>query len=146
RVFDQLRERGRKFITENLSFNRSIRVMDREEARAKFESDVVGSALEQINTISEDYVNAVVDSSRRYWRGIIERLNKMEALLKEQIASPDAGSYADQRVALQEAIAIADAQLKSYTEDNLAENLHEIFSTNMVGFTASIVGVIGGVL
>ncbi len=146
RVFDQIRERGRKFITDNLSFNRSIRVMDRDEARAKFEADVVGSSLEQINTISEDYVNAVVDSSRRYWRGIIERLNKMEELLKDQIASPDAGSYADQRVTLQEAIAVADAQLKSYTEDNLAENLHEIFSTNMVGFTASIVGVIGGIL
>ncbi|MBZ0309994.1 MAG: hypothetical protein K8I82_28285, partial [Anaerolineae bacterium] len=146
RVFDQIRERGRKFITDNLSFNWSVRVMDRDEARKKFESDVVGSALEQINTISEDYVNAVVDSSRRYWRSIIERLNRLEALLKEHIASPDAGSYADQRVALQEAIAIADAQLKTYTEDNLAENLHEIFSTNMVGFSASIVGVIGGLL
>jgi hypothetical protein len=148
RVFDELRGRGRKFIGDNLSLKSVLpsRVIDKDEAREKFEEEVVGSALEQINTISEDYVNAVVDSSRRYWRGIIERLNRMEALLKEQVASPDAGSYADQRVALQEAIAIADSQLKTYTENNLAENLRDMFATNMFNFTAGILGAIGGIL
>lgn len=148
RVFDQLRERGRKFISENLSFSgiRMLRGADRDEVRAKFEREVVGSALQQINDISEGYVNAVVDGSRRYWRSIIDRLNKMEALLKEQIVSPDASSYSDQRLALQEAIAIADAELKTYTENNLAESLHETFSNNMSGFTLGVLGVIGGII
>ena len=148
RVFDQLRQRGRKFIADNLSFSgaRMMRGADRQDVRQKFESEVVGSALQQINDISEDYVNAVVDSSRRYWRSIIDRLNKLEALIKEQIASPDASSYSDQRMALQEAIAIADSQLKSYTENNIAETLHETFSTNMSGFTFSVGGVVAGII
>jgi len=149
RVFDQLRGRGRAFITDNLSLTRDRLLRggtDREIIRDKFDKEVVGSALQQINDISEDYVNAVVDSSRRYWRSIIDRLNKMEALLREQIASPDAGSYSDQRMALQEAIAIADRELKSYTEHNLAESLHDVFSANLSGFSLGMWGVIGGVL
>ena len=146
KVFDQIRERGRKFIGDNLSLNRSFRVINKEEARTKFEAEVVGSSLQQINGISEDYVNAVVDSSRRYWRGIIERLNKLEALLKDQVVSPDAGTYSDQRTALQEAIAIADAQLKSYTDNNIAQNLHDMFSENIFWFVTGMTSLIGGVI
>jgi small GTP-binding protein len=149
RVFDQLRERGRQFITDNLSVSRERFLpgaTDKNVIRDRFEQEVVGSALQQINNISEDYVNAVVDSSRRYWRSIIDRLNKLEALLKEQVISPDAGSYSEQRIALQEAIAIADTELKSYTENNLAEKLHSTFSSNMSGFTLGIVGAVSGVL
>jgi hypothetical protein len=147
RVFDQLRQRGRKFIGDHLSFSgaRMLRGTDKDMIRSRFEEEVVGSALQQINDISEDYVNAVVDSSRRYWRSIIERLNQLQALLKEQIASPDAGSYSQQSIALQEAIAIADAELKTYTDHNLAESLHETFSTNMSRFTLSAIGVVGGI-
>src|SRR5690606_23501739 len=59
RVFDQIRERGRKFIGENFSLKPSMRVIDRDEARQKFEEDVVSSSLQQINSISDDYVNSV---------------------------------------------------------------------------------------
>ena len=147
RVFDQLRQRGRKFIGDHLSFSsgRMLRGTDKDEIRDRFESEVVGSALQQINDISEDYVNAVVDSSRRYWRSIIERLNQLQALLKEQIASPDAGSYSQQSIALQEAIAIADAELKTYTDHSLAESLHETFQTNMSRFTLGAISVVGGI-
>ncbi len=148
RVFDQIRQRGRQFIKDNLSLTGERFIAgggDREAIRQKFETEVVGSALQQINDISEDYTSAVVDSSRRYWRSIIDRLNKLEALLEEQITSPDAGSYSEQRMALQEAIAVADAELKSYRENNLGESLHTIFSTNMSGFTISVVGVLGGI-
>jgi hypothetical protein len=147
RVFEQLRQRGRQFIGAHLSFSgaRMLRGTDKNMIRDKFESEVVGSALQQINGISEDYVNAVVDSSRRYWRSIIERLNQLEALLKEQIASPDAGSYSQQSIALQEAIAIADSELKTYTDHNLAESLHDTFSTNMSRFTLSAISVVGGI-
>ncbi|MFP4323269.1 MAG: dynamin family protein, partial [Anaerolineales bacterium] len=149
RVFDQIRQRGRAFIKDNLSLSGERFLsggVDRDAIREKFEADVVGSALQQINDISEDYTSAVVDSSRRYWRSIIDRLNKLEALLEEQVTSPDAGSYSEQRLALQEAIAIADAELKSYRENNLGARLHNIFSTNMSGFTLSVVGVVGGIV
>ncbi len=145
RVFDTLRERGRKFIGQNLTIGRSLRVPDRDTVHAKFEKEVIGNAITQMSDISEEYVNAVVDSSRRYWRSIIERLNKIEAVIEQEVGTPDAGSYADQRAALQTAIAIADAELKTYRADNLAASLRNIFASNLNGFTTSITSIIVGV-
>lgn len=146
RVFDGLQSRGKAFVSKNLTLGSSLRAPDKEVMREQFEKEVVGTSIKQIEDISENYVGAVVDSSRRYWRNIIDRLNKLEALVEQEIGTPDAGSYAEQRVALQEAIAIADAELKTYTERNLAESLRDIFATNMRGFTYSITSLIGGVL
>ncbi|PJF43869.1 MAG: hypothetical protein CUN55_06865 [Phototrophicales bacterium] len=145
RVFDELRARGRKFIAANLTITRSLRAPDRNEIQEKFEKEVIGNAITQISDISEEYVNAVVDSSRRYWRSIIERLNKIEAVLEQEIGTPDAGSYAEQRAALQTAIAIADAELKTYREDSLAASLRDIFATNLSRFTTSITGLVVGI-
>lgn len=146
RVFDALAGRGQTFINQNLTLAKGIRPPDKEVMRAKFEKEVVGTALTQISDISEDYVSAVVDSSRRYWRNIIDRLSRLQALMEQEIGTPDAGSYADQRTALQEAIAIADAELKSYNQNNLAESLRDTFALNLSRFTASITGLIGGVI
>ncbi len=146
RVFDGLLGRGRTFINQNLTLGRGLRAPDREATREKFDKEVVGTTINQISDISEDYVSAVVDSSRRYWRNIIDRLNKLQALMEEEVGTPDAGSYADQRLALQEAIAIADAELKTYKENNLAESLRDNFATNMSRFTTSITGLIVGVI
>jgi small GTP-binding protein len=146
RVFDQLRERGKTFIADNLTLGKGFRAPDRDDIRRKFEEEVIGNAISKISDISEDYVNAVVDSSRRYWRNIIERLNKIQALMEQEIGAPDARSYAAQRDALQDAIAIADAQLKTYHENNLAESLRDTFANNLSRFTTSIVGVIAGIV
>lgn len=146
RVFEGLKSRGREFVSKHLTLGAGLRAPDKDQIRQQFEKEVVGTSIDQIADISENYVGAVVDSSRRYWRNIIDRLNKLEALVEQEIGTPDAGSYAEQRVALQEAIAIADAELKTYTERNLAESLRDTFATNMLGFTASIAGLVGGIL
>jgi len=146
KVFDGLKERGRSFIKANLTIRRATRTLDRDEMRDEFEKQVVGNALDQITTISEDYVNAVVDNSRRYWRSIIDRLTRLESLLKQEVSSVDATGYAEQRAALQEAIAIADSELKSYTDNSLAENLRGSFRTNLVRFSAGFTAALGGIV
>jgi small GTP-binding protein len=149
RVFDGMRARGNHFISKYLSLNgtRILRGVNREELNEKFEAEVVGNAISQINNISEDYVNALVDGSRRYWRSIIERLQKMQELLKNQeVSTPDASAYADQRKALQAAIATADRELKAYQEDNLAQNLHKQFSTNLGRFNIGLAVTLASVI
>lgn len=146
RVFLDLKQRGHEFIQKNLTLQRASRTLDRDQMREEFEEEVVGSTLEQINDISEQYVNAVVDNSRRYWRSILDRLTKLESALEQETSSVDATGYAEQRTALQEAIAIADAELKSYTEHSLAENLRHTFRTNLTGFSAGFTAVLGGIV
>ncbi|MBN1202690.1 MAG: dynamin family protein [Anaerolineae bacterium] len=146
RVFVDLKTRGHTFIRENLTLQRAAHTLDREAVRDEFEKQVVGSALDQITGISEQYVNAVVDNSRRYWRSIIDRLNKLETMLSQEVGTVDATGYAEQRAALQDAIAIADAELKSYTDNSLVENLRNTFRGNLVGFSAGFTAALGGII
>ncbi len=146
RVFDGLKERGRAFIRENLTLQRASRALNQDEMQADFERQVVGSAIDQITTISEQYVNAVVDNSRRYWRSILDRLTELQTRLDQEASAVDASGYAEQRAALQEAIAIADRELKSYTDQGLAENLRHTFRTNLIGFSAGFTAMLGGAI
>lgn len=145
-VFLGLKSRGRDYIQQNLTLQRATRTLDRDEMRQEFEKQVVGKALDQITSISEQYVNAVVDNSRRYWRSILDRLTQLESKLNQGVSSVDATGYAEQRTALQDAISIADAELKSYTDDSLAENLRNMFRTNLVRFSAGFTAALGGIL
>lgn len=145
-VFVELKGRGHTFIHDNLTLRRATRTLDREDMRKEFEQQVVGNALDQITAVSEQYANAVVDNSRRYWRSIIDRLKQLETMLSQEIGVVDATGYAEQRAALQEAIAIADTELKSYTDNSLAENLRNTFRGNLFGFTAGFTAVLGGIL
>ncbi len=146
RVFADLKTRGHKFIQDNLTVQRAARTLDRDQMRDEFEKQVVGNALDQITSISEQYVNAVVDNSRRYWRSILDRLNDVKTTLDREIGAVDATGYAEQRVALQEAIAIADTELKSYTDNSLAENLRNTFRGNLLGFSTGFTAALGGIL
>ncbi|HEX3050108.1 MAG TPA: dynamin family protein [Aggregatilineaceae bacterium] len=146
KVFVGLRERGQNFIQHHLTLQRAARALERDEMREDFEREVVGNALDQITTISEQYVNAVVDNSRRYWRSIMDRLKQLETTLSQELGAVDATGYAEQRAALQEAIAIADSELKSYTDNSLAENLRNTFRGNLAGFSAGFAAALGGIL
>ncbi|NLX11649.1 MAG: hypothetical protein GXY36_18545 [Chloroflexi bacterium] len=146
RVFVDLRQRGQTFIQENLTLQRVTRTLDREAMREEFEEQVVGSALDQITRISEQYVNAVVDHSRRYWRSILDRLTQLESMLDRDVSAVDATGYAEQRAALQDAIAIADAELKSYTDQSLSENLRQTFRGNLVGLASGFTATLGGII
>lgn len=146
RVFEGLQQRGRDFIRENLTIQHPGRALNQEEMRADFEQQVVGGAITQITDISEQYVNAVVDNSRRYWRDILDRLTELETRLSQDPGAVDASGYAEQRAALQEAIAIADRELKSYTDQNLAESLRQTFRTNLIGFSAGFTAMLGGAI
>ena len=145
-VFGDLKTRGREFIDHHLTLKRAARTLDRDAMRDEFEKQVVGNALDQITSISEQYVNAVVDNSRRYWRSIIDRLTALETKLNREIGAVDATGYAEQRAALQHAIAIADTELKSYTADNLADNLRDQFRSNLLGFSTGFTAAVGGIV
>lgn len=146
RVFSDLKSRGHQFINERLTVQRASQTLDRDAMRVEFEKEVVGNALDRITSISEQYVNQVVDNSRRYWRSILNRLTELRTLLDQEISAIDATGYAEQRAALQEAIAIADAELKSYTDNSLAENLRHTFRSNLLGFSTGFTAALGGIV
>lgn len=146
RVFGDLRARGERFIDENLRLTRIGRALDRERLRRAFEEAVVGEAVDSITAVSNNYVNALVDGSRLYWRRVLDRLNRLDALVDAEVGAVGAVTYADQRAALQEAIYQAQAALKSYSDPDTAEYLRVQFRSNLLGLATSASVALAGVL
>ncbi len=146
KVFEGMRQRGMNFIDSNLSFRKIGRTPSREQLQADFQEVVIGRALRDIGEATNGYINAVIDNSRVYWRGVIDRLNQLRDLLEQDANGLDSGVYAEQREALQDAIRIAESELKSYSTGKVIGEIQELFETNASGFTTSVLATVGGVL
>lgn len=143
-VFEGMRQRGISFIDNNLSIRRIGRMPKREELQQQFQDVVIGRAIREAEDATTGYINAVVDQSRLYWRSIINRLNQLAELVEQELSGLDAGMYAEQREGLQEAIRIAEAELKSYSSGKIVGDIQSVFEQNMNGFTtATITSFIG---
>jgi small GTP-binding protein len=145
-VFEGMRQRGINFIDTNLSFRKIGRTPKREVLQNEFQEVVIGRALRDINDATNGYINAVVDSSRLYWRSVIDRLNQLRELMEQEVTGLDSGVYAEQREALQDAIRIAESELKTYSTGKLVAEMQDIFETNSAGFTTSVLASVGGLI
>src|SRR5260221_2234722 len=145
-VFDAMQRRGAAFIERNFNVIRAIRRVNKDVLWAEFESEVLGNTLDQIRGISDHYANALVDGSRVYWRSVIERLNKMDALLGKEAPNMDAATYAEQRKALQAAMTMVDVELKSYGDKRVVEAIQSNFEQNVRGFAVSTASSLGGLI
>ncbi len=146
RVFEAMRGRGMSFIDTNLAVRPFRRAPSREALQAEFQDVVIGRSLRDITEATNGYINAVIDNSRVYWRSVIERLNQLRDLMEQELSGLDAGVYAEQRTALEDAIRIAEAELKSYSSGKLIADMQAMFAANLTGFTASSVVTIGGLI
>jgi small GTP-binding protein len=145
-VFNGMRQRGVQFIDDNLSIRNILRNPDRNQLQTQFQEVVIGRALREISGATTGYINAVIDSSRLYWRGVIDRLNQLRELMDQEVGGPDAGVYAEQRQNLQDAIRVAEVELQSYSSGKLVTELKGIFEANANAFLISTVAAIGGVI
>ncbi len=146
RVFEGIRQRGIDFVDTNLSIRKLGRVPKREVLQSEFQQVVIGRAIREIDSATETYINAVIDQSRLYWRGIIDRLNQLADLMEQELSGLDAGMYAEQRESLQAAIRIAEGELKSYSSGKILGAIQADFETNMNGFTTSSAAAIAGLV
>ncbi len=145
-VFEGMRRRGINFIDTNFSIRKIGRTPKREVLQAEFQEVVIGRALRDIGEATNGYINAVVDNSRLYWRGVIDRLNQLRELMEQEVTGLDSGIYSEQREALQEAIQIAESELKTYSTGKIVTEIQEIFETNSAGFTTSVLASLGGLV
>lgn len=146
RSLEAMRARGHTFIREHLSVRRIGRSLNREKLRREFDEVVIGRTIKDIHAASLDYVNAVVDGSRAYWRSVIERLNKLHDLLGQDVEGLDANAYAEQREALQEAVRLAEAQLRDYSSGDVVQELDERSMNEVNNFAVSFITMVVGIV
>lgn len=136
-VFEAMRLRGMNFINSNLSLGNLARPQTTEALQQRFQDEVVSTALRDVSEAASNYINAVVDNSRGYWRGVIDRLNQMQRLMEQELPGLDASIYAEQRVALQEAVRLAETELRHYSTGRIATDMQDIFQRNLNGLAVS---------
>ncbi len=146
KVFQAIRLRGANFINEKLAVRLTGRPPSREALQTEFQDVVIGRAVRDINEATNEYVNAVVDHSRMYWRSVIDRLNQLHDVLEQELGGLDAGVYAQQRESLQEAIRIAEAELRNYSTGKVVDEVRGIFEENLNGFKTSSLAAFGGII
>ncbi len=137
RIFEGVRQRGMDFVDRHFKVRIRGRAPDAAALQREFVEEVIGRSLDQIADLASDYVNAQVDSNRRYWQGIIARLSQLQDLVQAQVHGVDGSVYTEQRVALQEAIAIADAEMGAYSNAEMLAVMQERFQANLTGFSSS---------
>lgn len=145
-VLESIRSRGMNFIDTNLSIRKIGRGVDKNKLQSEFQEVVIGRSLRDINEAAGGYINAVVDQSRLYWRGVIDRLNRLQDLMEKEASGLDSGIYAEQRQGLQEAIRIAESELKSYSSGEVVAELKQAFDANMGSFQLSALATVSGVV
>ena len=145
-ILEGVRQRGVKFIEQNLNIRRIGRGSSREKLQTEFQEVVIGRSLRDINESTEEYINAVVDQSRLYWRHVIDRLNQLKDLMEQEVTGLDSSIYAEQRTSLQEAIRLAESELKSYATGQVVTDMQDVFRANMTGFQTSLFASIGGLI
>jgi len=147
KVFVGMKQRGINFIDTHLSMRKLLGSVNREKLQAEFQDVVIGRAARDITEATNGYINAVIDQSRMYWRSVIDRLNRLRDLLDQEVSGLDSNIYAEQREGLEEAIRIAEAELRTYSSGRLVDDMRQEFEVNMNGFrTNALVGTGGLVI
>ncbi|MBK9122334.1 MAG: dynamin family protein [Chloroflexi bacterium] len=146
KVFLALRERGMAFIDANLNVRLFGGAPSKERLQTEFHDQVLGRASRDISDAASAYVNALVDNSRVYWRGVIDRLNRLKDVLEGEVVGFDATTYAQQREGLDEAIRIAETELKSYESGQVIGDMHRLFESNLSGLRNSLLSAFGGLV
>jgi len=145
-ALEAMRRRGHTFIDEHLSIRRIGRSLDRDKLRDEFEATVIGRAFDDVHAASLAYVNALVDGSRVYWRSVIDRLNELHALLETMGEGTDAGAFAEQREALQDAVHMAENQLRAYSPEAMVKQLDETSINQVNNLAVSFIAMLTALL
>lgn len=145
-ALEGIRRRGQTFIAEHLSPRRLRALSAKDDLPTRFQEAVIGAALNDISKASHDYTNAVIDQSRIYWRGLIQRLNRIQDMLEREVEGLDAGIYSEQRASLQEAIRLAEAELEACSSGQVIHDMEKLFKANMAGLRRSTLVSMGGLL
>lgn len=145
-ALEGVRQRGARFIDQNLSIRWIGRTPSKDAMEREFREVVLGRTERDINELANNHANNVVDQSRAYWNSVIERLNKLQDLLERQKEGFDAGIYAEQRENLERAIRVAEEELQANMSSDLLSQLRAQFDANMNDLRLYGFATFGGVL
>ncbi|MCY3718846.1 MAG: dynamin family protein [Anaerolineaceae bacterium] len=145
-VFADLRLRGHRFLGQNLSLRNWGRARQQTSLREAFQEEVVGRSLQDLDQLGSAFVGVLLDQSRVYWRGVIERLQQQADLLEQEPGGLDASVYASQRESLQEALRLARSELEAGVGEGALDEMRSSGLTRINNLATSSLAALGGTL
>ncbi len=146
RTLEGVRERGLAFIDRHFTVRTMLSRAKRDELEAEFREVVIGRSMRDLNESATSYVTTIVDNSRMYWKGVIDRLNRLQEYLEQRMGTMDAAIYAEQRENLEEAIRAAEQELQANTSGKVLDDLQSQFSTISRSMMVNGAATAGGIL
>ncbi|XWX04767.1 dynamin family protein [Aggregatilineales bacterium SYSU G02658] len=146
RTLEGVRERGLAFIDRHFTVRTMLSRAKRDELEAEFREVVIGRSMRDLNESATSYVTTIVDNSRMYWKGVIDRLNRLQEYLEQRMGTMDAAIYAEQRENLEEAIRAAEQELQANTSGKVLDDLQSQFNTISRSMMVNGAATAGGIL
>ncbi len=146
RILEGVRERGLAFIDRRFTVRTVLSRAKRDELEAEFREVVIGRSLRDLNEAATSYVTTIVDNSRMYWKGVLERLNRLQEYLEQRMGTMDAAIYAEQRENLEEAIRAAERELQANTSGKVLDDLQAQFNATIRSMMFNGAATVGGLL
>ena len=103
-VIRAMAERGQTFFDETLRIGRVFDLFNAERIRAEFERDVVGDTPEQVDRLSQDLIDWMVDQDLRLWRSVAEQVDERGREARGEPSGRLSGSFEYDRRALLQSV------------------------------------------
>ena len=123
-VIRAMGERGQAFFDETLRIGRVFDLFNADRIRGEFEREVVGDTPEQIDRLSQELIDWMVDQDLRLWRSVAEQVDERGREAKGEPSSRIAGSFEyDRRALLQSVGRVARDVLQRHNHRQEAQEL-----------------------
>jgi len=139
-----MEQRGTEFFDNTLRLNRLPRLFDKSELRARFESEVVANAPEDVEAKVDSLIDWLVDSELAHWQNVVNHVNRRVATHADRMVGEVGGRFEADRARLLDTVGRAARDgLASYDRIAEAQRMAEDVQKAVTSTAVLEVGAVG---
>jgi len=139
-----MEQRGTEFFDNTLRLNRLPRLFDKSELRARFESEVVANAPEDVEAKVDSLIDWLVDSELAHWQNVVNHVNRRVAAHADRMVGEVGGRFEADRARLLDTVGRAARDgLASYDRIAEAQRMAEDVQKAVTSTAVLEVGAVG---
>jgi small GTP-binding protein len=143
-VLHGMEQRGTEFFDSTLRINRLPRLFDKSELRARFESEVVAGAPENVEAKVDSLIDWLVDSELAHWQNVVNHVNRRVAAHADRMVGEVGGRFEADRARLLDTVGRAARDgLASYDRIGEAQRMAEGVQKAVTSTAVLEVGAVG---
>ena len=139
-----MEQRGTEFFDNTLRLNRLPKLFDKSELKARFESEVVANAPEDVEAKVNSLIDWLVDSELAHWQNVVNHVNRRVAAHADRMVGEVGGRFEADRARLLDTVGRAARDgLASYDRVAEAQRMAEDVQRAVTSTAVLEVGAVG---